>query len=74
MLGSITGLAGMDAYIMNSDEAADMVISLFESAAAQGYAPHEVEDEVFYQAGIDPADLTSAAKIKIQRAVNNLYD
>lgn len=74
MLGSITGLAGMDAYIMNSDEAADIIISLFESAAEQGYAPHEIEDDVFYQAGIDPSDLTSAAKDKIQKAISKLYN
>ena len=70
----ITGCDGFDCYIMNSDQMADIVISLFESAAEQGYAPADVEDDVFYQAGVDPADLTTTDKIRIQKAINQIYN
>lgn len=69
----ITGIESLDYRIMNSDAAVDTVIALFESAAEQGYAPDEVEDEVFNQAGVDPADLTSADKNRIQVTVNELW-
>ena len=71
---SITGIPGMDYYIMNSDYSADRVIALFESAAAQGYPPNAVEDEVFEQAGVNPADLTSFDRQRIQIKVNEIWE
>ena len=64
---------GIECMIMQSDSDADRVIALFESAAAQGYDPVEVEEEVFIQAGVDPRNLNSLDWDKIRRAVNNIW-
>jgi hypothetical protein len=65
---------GLECMIMQNNADADDVISLFASAAAQGYDdPTEIEDEVFRQAGVDPSNLTYFEKQRIQEAVNQLW-
>lgn len=71
----ITGLgSGSDCYLMNSDASADRVIALFESAAEQGLLPTDVESRVYEQAGVDPGDLTSFDKQRIQLKVNEIWE
>lgn len=75
MLPGITGLGpAADFYMMNSSQDADKVIALFESAIAQGYHPEAVEQEVYDQAGVDPADLTDFDKRRILLKVNEAYE
>jgi len=74
MYWGITGIESIDYRIMNSDAAVDTVIALFESAAKQGYTPGEVEDEVYRQAGVDPADFTSYDRSRIQASVNDIFE
>lgn len=71
---NISGLGpAMDCYIMNSDLAADKVISLFEDAIRKGYHPEEVEQEIYRQANVNPADFTEFDKQKITRRVSEIY-
>ena len=70
----ITGLGqGFDNYIMNSDTNADIVIAAFEEFIKQGYHPNEVEQEVYRQTGVDPRDLSSWDRQRIQRRVEEIY-
>ena len=64
---------GIECMIMDSDAAADRVIALFESAAAQGFNPIEVETEVYRQAGVDPVIFNTLDRDKIRKAVNNIW-
>ena len=65
---------GIECMIMQTDEDADRVISLFASAAAQGYeSPVEIESEVYRQAGVDPSEFNYLDRQKIQSAVNKLW-
>ena len=65
---------GIECMIMQSDEDADRVIALFESAAAQGYDdPVAIESEIYRQAGVNPEDFNILDRQKIQNAVNNLW-
>lgn len=64
---------GIECMIMQTDEDADRVIALFESAAAQGYDPVEVETEVYRQAGVNPYNFNSVDKNKIREAVNRIW-
>ena len=74
MLNGITGLGpAADYYVMNSSEKTDKVIALFESAIAQGYCPELVEQEIYKQAKVNPADFTYADKERISRRVNEVW-
>ena len=65
---------GIECMIMQTDEDADRVISLFASAAAQGYDdPVAIESEIYRQAGIDPSEFNCLDRQKIQNAVNVLW-
>lgn len=64
---------GLECMIMQSDSDADRVIALFASAIAQGFNPTVVENEVYRQAGIDPADFNYLDREKIQNAVYKMW-
>ena len=65
---------GIEYMIMQTDEDADRVISLFTSAAAQGYDdPVAIEGEIYNQAGVNPNNFNYLDKQKIQDAVNRLW-
>ena len=65
---------GIEYMIMQTDEDADRVISLFASAAAQGYDdPVAIESEIYRQAGVDPSEFNYLDREKIQNAVNTLW-
>ena len=65
---------GIECMIMQTDKDADRVISLFASAAAQGYDdPVAIESEVYNQAGVDPSEFNYLDRQKIQNAVNELW-
>ena len=65
---------GIECMIMQTDEDADRVISLFVSAAAQGYDdPAAIESEIYRQAGVDPSEFNYLDRQKIQNAVNELW-
>ena len=65
---------GIEYMIMQTDEDADRVISLFASAAAQGYDdPVTIESEIYRQAGVDPSEFNYLDRQKIQNAVNELW-
>ena len=65
---------GLECMIMQNGADADDVISLFASAAAQGYEdPREIEAEIYQQAGVDPNNFTYLDKQRIQEAVNQLW-
>jgi len=65
---------GIECMIMQTDEDANRVISLFASAAAQGYDdPVAIESEVYRQAGVDPSEFNCLDRQKIQNAVNELW-
>ena len=67
-------LGGIECMIMQTDEDADRVISLFASAAAQGYDnPVAIESEIYRQAGVDPSEFNYLDRQKIQNAVNELW-
>ena len=74
MIG-ITGMGPvMDMMVMQSSADADRVIELFESAIMQGYHPNDIEQEVYRQAGVNPADFMQYDKEKIQRKVEAAYE
>ena len=65
---------GPEMMVMQSHEDADAIIALFCSAKAQGYEdPQAIAEEIFYQAGVDPADLLDNDRMKINEVVNNLW-
>lgn len=64
---------GMDAMIMQSSEDADKVIAMFDSAIQQGFHPEAVEQDIYEQLNINPADLTDYDKVRISHAVNKLW-
>ena len=67
--------SGIECMIMQTDEDADRVISLFASAAAQGYDdPVAIENEIYRQAGVDPSDFNYLDRQKIQNVVNELWE
>lgn len=71
----ITGLgSGFDCYVMNSDACADRVIALFKDAMEQGYSPYDVEDVVFEQAGVGPADLTDFDRQRVELTVHEIWE
>lgn len=70
----ITGCgAGIDYMVMQSSYDTDKIIAMFESAIRQGYHPVEVEQEIYRQAKVNPANLTSYDRQKIQRKVEEIY-
>ena len=73
MIG-ITGLgSAADYYVMNSSQNADTIIRAFEAAIRAGYHPNEVEQRIYAETGINPADLTPSDKNRIQRRVEEVY-
>lgn len=65
---------GIECMVMQTDEDADRIISLFASAAAQGYDdPVAIESEIYRQAEVDPSEFNYLDRQKIQNAVNELW-
>ena len=74
MINGITGLGyGFDNYMMNSNQDADAVINTFREFIKQGYHPEEIEQEVYRRTGVNPMNLTSWDKQRIQRKVEEIY-
>ena len=65
---------GMDAMVMQSDQDADRVIAAFEVAIGNGFHPEEVEQDIYQQLGVNPADFTRYDKEKISRKVNEIWE
>lgn len=64
---------GTQFHIMQSDEDADKIIAAFEEAIRLGYHPETVEQDIYQQLNINPADLTWYDKNKISRKVNEIW-
>lgn len=74
-INGITGLGnGIDYYAMNSAESADKVIKAFEVAIENGYDPVEIEQEIYHQTNVNPADFTWYDKQRIQRKVEEMCE
>lgn len=67
-------LNGIDTMIMQSDEAANKVIAAFEDAISKGFHPEIVEQDIYRQTGVDPADFTEYDKEKILKRVNEIWE
>ena len=74
----ITGIdyipEGLDYQIAESSYATDKVIALFEDAIRKGYHPEEVEQDIYRQARVNPADFTEFDKKRISLKVNEIYE
>lgn len=74
-MNGITGLgSGIDYMVMQSSYDADRVIEIFEDAISKGYHPETVEQDVYRQARVNPADFTEFDKKRIALKVNEIYE
>lgn len=64
---------GTQAHIMQSSSDVDKVIPMFEAAVAAGLHPEDVEQDIYRQAGVNPADFTEFDKERILKRVNEIY-
>lgn len=70
---SITGISGLDMYIMHSSYQSDKVIDAFREAIENGHHPNDIESQVWKSTGVDPTQLPMWEKQKIQRKVEEIY-
>lgn len=65
--------SGIDAIIVSSTVAADLLIKYFELKIKQGFNPNDIQDEVFALVGVTPNDLTPTDYSYVQHSVEKIW-
>ena len=64
---------GIDAMVISSTTAADLLIEHFGIKIKQGFDPNDVCDEVFKEVGVTSNDLTPIDYNYVQRTVERIW-